>query len=348
MEDQATKKWLDAYKGTSTATTYKSCFKRFLKYVGMTGDEILASRKEDLKSPEIKTQRHWEEKVGEFKRYLKDKYSPNSVSVTFTCVRSFFDFHYSPLRLRKVDSVTDTTRTTSDYKFSKSELHKMSKIGDIIDAYIVTVGKSFGMRASDFIRLTRGHLEPYIDREPPIAIGEYPTQKEKVVAYPFIDPDAREIIKMMLEKMNAEGRIDPTEKMLTFRQPELTTRLKKLAKSIGITNGSKIIRFHNLRKFLCNRLSSIASESKWKQIVGKKSSEGAYVDELGLQEIYERVMPQTCWTTNASNHKKVTEMEVEIKRLKTIIKEMAVSGFKLGKLQLTKEAKEYLFGKEKA
>jgi len=74
-----------------------------------------------------------------------------------------------------------------------------------------------------------------------------------------------------------------------------------------------------LRAFLSDRLSAITSESKWKQIVGKAVSEGAYVSDLELRKIYERVMPQTCWTSNHTNHKKVIELEAEIKDLNKVI-----------------------------
>ena len=36
------------------------------------------------------------------------------------------------------------------------------------------------------------------------------------------------------------------------------------------------------------------SESKWKQIVGKKISEGAYINSESLRVDYTKVMPTTC------------------------------------------------------
>jgi hypothetical protein len=41
----------------------------------------------------------------------------------------------------------------------------------------------------------------------------------------------------------------------------------------------KRVRFHCLRKFLIDRLSAYASESQWKQIVGKAIGEGAHVSQ---------------------------------------------------------------------
>lgn len=50
-----------------------------------------------------------------------------------------------------------------------------------------------------------------------------------------------------------------------------------------------------MRKFLIDRLASIMSESKWKQIVGKVVSESAYVSEDSLRNDYERATKDTCF-----------------------------------------------------
>jgi len=328
--DNATNEWLDKQK-RGTRNTYRSAWRFFLKYVGMTGDEILARRKEDLKSEDINTQRHWENVLLDYQKHLKEKGdSPNHCRLITSAIRSFFNFHYSPMKFRRTETsklTGDKSRVTSDYKFTKDELYKMYQSGDLIDKYIITVGKSFGLRAGDFIELTRGHFEPYIDREVPIEIGVVYTQKRKAKAFPFVDQNARPIIKLMLKKMNVEGRTDPKEKMLTFGKTKLTLRLQRMAKRIGIKNGSKSIRFHVLRSFLIDRLSMVASESKWKQIVGKSISEGAYVSTLELRELYKKVLDQTSFSRNGNGRitnlqKVLSSLEDENGILKSRINEL--------------------------
>lgn len=131
----------------------------------------------------------------------------------------------------------------------------------------------------------------------PISIGEIQTQKEHVKAHPFIDSDALLIIKLMLDKMNREGRINPNERMLTFSDEiQLSRVLRRVADKAGVKYGNKRVRFHNLRKFLIDHLASYMSESKWKQIVGKKISEGAYVSPDSLATDYARAMGETTFT----------------------------------------------------
>jgi integrase len=315
--DKATHAWLDSYK-PSSRYTYQTNWKYFLEYAGMTGDQIIEDRKADKDYA-------WEKKTLEFKNWMTKQPSKRNPSETLGeytatgavgAVRSFFAYHRLELQFRRTESarLTEAKRKTEDYRFSREDLKKMAEFSDLEEEYVVVVGKSFGLRAGDFLKLTRGDLKPYIERPVPISIGEYSTQKESVPAYPFIDSDAQPVIKRMLEKMSREGRKDPNERMLTHKDSiQLTRILKRVAKKAGIEHGNKQIRFHCLRKFLCDRLSDVMSESKWKQVVGKTISEGAYVSADSLREDYQRAMEETAFT------KPVSEEEVELRVAKRLL-----------------------------
>lgn len=108
------------------------------------------------------------------------------------------------MEFRRTESVrlTEARRKYEDYRFSRDDLKKMVDVADLEEKYVVVAGKSFGLRAGDFLKMTCGDLEPYTDRPVPISTGEYAIQKESVPAYPFIDSDAKPVIKLMLEKMD--------------------------------------------------------------------------------------------------------------------------------------------------
>ena len=291
--DQATHEWLDSQK-KGTRKRYKGAWKKFLDFVEMTGDQVLEDRKTDA-------EHKWEKRVLAFKRWLIDEkgYAEYTATASAHAAASFFAFHYHKLKMRPSEGkrLRERTRKTEDYRFTREELKTMSEIGDLKTQYVVVAGKSFGLRVGDFLRLTRGDLEPYLDRPVPISIGEYATTKEKVKACPFIDADALPIIKRMIRQMDIEGRTAPTERILTLKSEiQLSNILKSLAAKAGINPGNKIIRFHCLRKYLTDRLSSYMAESKWKQIVGKKVDEKAYVSPDELQKPYAHAMVDTCWT----------------------------------------------------
>jgi hypothetical protein len=291
--DLATTEWLNSQK-KSTRLAYKSSWLHFLEFAKLSGDQILADRKTDKNFK-------WEKQVLAVKTWLVETkgQAENTAKSVTTAARSFFAFHRVGLEFRKPEKarLKEAHAKSEDYRFSVGDLQKMFNVANLVEKYVLTVGKSFGLRAGDFMKLTKGDLEAYIDREPPISIGAYNTQKEGVKAYPFVDVDAQPIIKLMLEKMTREGRIKPSERMLTYtHKMQLSRVLKRLVQKAGLNVGNKNIKFHCLRKFLIDHLSSYMSESKWKQIVGKSITESAYVSPEGLRQDYARATTETCFT----------------------------------------------------
>ena len=316
--DKATCEWLDSLK-KSTHMTYQTYWRHFLEFTGLTGDQIIADAKEDK-------EHKWEKRVMSFKEWLLTDKEFAEYTATAACMaaRGFFAFHYHKLEYRKGEAkrLTERRRKTEDYRFSLEDLKKMCDIADLEEKYVITAGKSFGLRAGDFLRLTRGDLEAYIDREIPISIGEYSTKKVGVSAFPFIDKDAQPIIKVMLDKMARDGRIDPQERMLTFKaEIQLSRVIRRVAERAGINFGNKTVRFHCMRKFLIDRLSSFMSESKWKQIVGKSISEGAYVSPDSLRTDYARAMGETCFT------RQITEDMASVAKKEALIAIAKTMGF---------------------
>jgi len=322
-----TQEWLQSQK-KHTAAAYKNYWRYFIEFLNKnptgymienkileaTGETILEERKTD-------TGHQFERKVLEFKAWMREvkKFADYTATTAAMAIRSFFAFHYVELKYRKTERerLRERTRKTEDYRFTKGDLYKMFITGNLVERYIVSAGKSFGLRAGDFVKLTRGDLEPYLNREPPISIGEYNTEKRGVTAYPFIDPDALPIIKAMISKMDKEGRTNPTDRILSYASDtELSRILRNLAAKSGIVPGSKRIRFHGMRKFLIDHLSSVMSESKWKQIVGKVIAEGAYVSADSLRDDYSKVLPETCFATVQSDVQKIANKEA----LETMLK----------------------------
>lgn len=289
--DSATNEWLSTQKD-STKITYSRYWRHFLTFVKLTGDEILADRRNDKDY-------RWEKKVLAAKVWAIEKgLAQNSAKSVTTAARSFFAYHREALQFRKTETrrLTEAHVLREDFRFSLPDLKKLFDVADLTEKYVLTAGKSFGLRAGDFLKLTRGDIEPYIDRETPIGLGALNTQKEGVKAYPFVDSDAQPVIKLMLEKMSREGRTQASDRILVFSDEiQLTRVLKRLAQKGGINIGGKIVRFHCLRKFLSDHLSSHMSSDKWKQIIGKTLSESAYVSPDSLREDYARAMSETCF-----------------------------------------------------
>ncbi len=305
--DETITKFMDSQK-ESTRVIYKSNFRYIMEYFGLTGKEILESRKADKEFI-------WERKAVELKQWAKEKGLSDTIGRGLVAIlRSFFVYYRVPLVFTRAETNKISgraARTTIDYALTNEDIAKLVFVADLREKYIVLGGKSFGLRAIDFIKFCYGTFRSInLTQETPIFLGETNTIKEGVTAFPFIDSDLQPIIKAILD---AGANHADNEQILTFSEKELTTVLQNLAKKANIQLGGKHLRFHCFRKYLCDRLSSVMSESKWKQIVGKSVSESAYISSLELRTDYAKVMKLTTISTNGNG--KVSHLAEEVTKL---------------------------------
>jgi integrase/predicted transcriptional regulator len=304
--DQTIIDFLNSQK-ESTRNIYKCNFQYILNFTGMTGKEILESKRNDKDFL-------WEKKAVELRQWAKAKgVSDSTAKSAVAILRSFFVYYRTPLvftraEINKVGAKGQ--RTTKDYVLTNEDIAKLVFVADLREKYIVLGGKSFGLRSIDFIKFTYGTFRGInLNQEAPISIGEIGTIKEGVPAYPFIDSDLVPTLKAMLEAGATHAN---NEQILTFDETELTTVLQRLAEKANLQLGDKHLRFHCFRKYLIDRLSTLMSDQKWKQIVGKSLSEGAYVSPLELRESYAKVMKLTT-VLNGNGNGKVNKIAEELR-----------------------------------
>jgi len=315
MEDLE-KNWLDSLK-TSSKRVYERGWEYFKEYCNMTTEQILEAKKQEENG-------EWKNKLFGFKKWLLEEkgLSPNTAKTATGIIRGFFQYYETPIMLRRNERIRidKASRSTRDYKFSRKDVAKMALIGNLEEQYILLAGKSFGLRASDFLRLTFGHFRQLdLTEELPIPLGEIYTTKKDIRAYPFIDSDSLPIIKAILE---ANKHRNDKDRIITVRTSELTVILQRLAHKANIQHGDSRIRFHNLRKFLITRLSASMSESQWKQIIGKSISEDAYVSTELLRKAFERALKDiTVMSGNGNGHS--AKVELLIKAIKQLEDENA-------------------------
>ena len=308
LGDKAVDEFLNAQTQQGTFKSYKTVLKQYLEYSQKTGQQLLDIKRND-KDFQV------ENSMLTYRKHILSKGKSENYAVgSVMTIRGFYSYYRLPLMFRRNDSrkLTEKSRTTTDYLFDKEDLAKMSLAGDLKERYVLLVGKSVGLRAGDFVKLTFGQFRSLkLDGEAPIAFGEIGTGKEKVKAYPFLDSDAVPIVKAWLE---SHKDAKDTELMAVNSESNLTIILQTLCQKAGmeIENGSihgKRVRFHCLRKFLIDRLSAYAGESQWKQVVGKAIGEGAYVSQDQLRGVYARAMKDLVINGNGLKVKKLVELE---------------------------------------
>ena len=307
LNDKAVDEFLNSQTKEGTFKSYKTVMKQYLEYTGKTGQELLDTKTAD-KDFQV------ENSMLNYRKYILSKGKSENYAVgQVMTIRGFYAYYRKPLMFRKQESrkLGEKNRTTEDIRFDKEDLAKMALAGNLKERYVLLVGKSVGLRASDFLGFTYGNFRSLkLDNEAPLALGETKTQKESVKAYPFLDSDAIPIVKQMLES-NKDAK--DSDRILNDTEDNLSVILQTLAKKAGmeIENGAvhgKRVRFHCMRKFLIERLSATSSESQWKQIVGKSIDESAYISQDQLRGIYQRAMPSLLINGNGKT-KKLMEIE---------------------------------------
>jgi hypothetical protein len=315
ISDPIVEEFLSSQTKRSTYFTYSSHMKLYLEFTQKSGKELIDMKKNDTDFEVEKT-------IFQYRKWLLEKgkseyYAASSVGG----IRGFYSYFRLPLTFRRTESkkLSEKNRSTEDYHFDREDLTKMALAGSLKERYVLLMGKSVGLRVGDFLSLTYGQFRcAKLDSEPPVALGEIGTVKEKVKTCPFLDSDAVPIAKAWLEShreaKDSARMIDDTENNLSIilqnlcQKAGMNVDFNEKGEGLGTIHGKRV-RFHCLRKFLIDRLSAYASESQWKQIVGKAIGEGAYVSQDQLRGIFARAMKDMVINGNGIKVKKLVELE---------------------------------------
>jgi len=301
--------WLANYQDQSLIQ-YKRAWRYWEKYLGDKDEKWILENKDS---------EDWGAHLVNFHRWIKKQpkqrgrgtLSDNTAKVYANGIRGYLKHVGVAVGLDKVQRTEITnveSQPTLDYPFDLRVKERLLRAALSEEEYIVSAGVSFGLRVGDFRRITRGMLEPLLDKDVPIQMPRIMTVKEGVPAYPFIDKDAYEAITRLLKEMDLQGRTKPSDRMLDLTSRQIGDTLKNLFKKAGINTAEYTVRFHILRKFLTDKLAGICAGDKWKTFVGKKTNT-PYVGHEG-RLAYQKVMEFTC----VDGHK-VRESNVRVERL---------------------------------
>jgi uncharacterized protein YeaO (DUF488 family) len=106
IRSPAIRYWQDelATKSDTTREIYLRDFLKFAEFTSKTADELIKQRQEDQISKDPKTQRQIESQLLKFIAAEKKKeLAPVILQTYFAALRSFFEIHYYPLRMRRGD-----------------------------------------------------------------------------------------------------------------------------------------------------------------------------------------------------------------------------------------------------
>lgn len=265
------------------------------------------------------------------------KLADNTRQVYTHGVRSFFSFHRLDLKLTRQQSRIlnrEPQPVMKYYEFTLEDIKRMARVAKPKERYVLLVGRSIGLRGGDFVLLKQGSFLAHLDEDPPCSLGEIFTTKEATYAKPFLDADAKEAAEAWLTILRAQGGYPlnfsdvgkslygADSRMIEIGEEELTEIIKKLVKKAGIQIGNERVRFHQLRVFLITRLSKVMEENRWKQIVGKKVPEKAYVKPFEIRDDFRKVIPLIAVSNQSViGSEELIKLRGEVERLHTRLSE---------------------------
>jgi integrase len=283
-----------ATKNSCTKDIYLKVFNKFLMFIGRTADELLRQRQKDQTNLDLKIQRRIESQLKQFiaKEAADQGFKPATLQLHFAAIRSFFEIHYYPLKMRRGDYPTGESlgvRAATKDMVLKAIENKETRNKAEAKAVILFL-KDSGLRASDARRLDYGDVREPLERGDDFIQITMITQKVKTTAKTFIGKEAIRALKEYLgARRKGSRRIPPetiTDKSPLFRTWESHTAqriprgtISTIVRTAFLRIGEKHLSAHSLRKYLQTSLEAANVNPNWiDQILGHKliNSRDAY------------------------------------------------------------------------
>jgi len=288
------KYWMESLAKRSEVTrkSYLKHMRAFCKAIGKTPDELIAQRKEDLKSDDLYVRHRIEMTLKKHIADLeKEGKSTGTQQQRYASIKSFFDCHYARLELLRTDypSGESIGKEPADRK----QIKLMMDVADPLQyRAMIAFLKDCGWRLGDVLKLKKGDITDLGD-------GYWNfkklTQKRRVVANSFVGPEATELMTLYLQKREKAGEKITDESPLFLSEkggfhknvPWVSAKISQIAQAVGAKNVSA----HSLRKYFQNTLENpdLHIQKSWiKQFIGKKlSSEDAPYVEHRTENLFE-------------------------------------------------------------
>lgn len=195
----------------STIESYLTVMPAFCQFVGKDPDQIIAERREQLRSDDEGIARTYERAVVRFYEHQK-KHMSESAAYRYAAstVRGFFGRNYVGLKFRRGDMRAPKTEK-HDYIPTVGEVKEICDAADIRDKAVIIMALQTGMAPVDLVGLKRPDFERVLESgEFPQSLGWLQRNKSREEFHPFLFRDSAVALKRYLltrrdnlEKLNA-------------------------------------------------------------------------------------------------------------------------------------------------
>jgi integrase len=199
--------WFNSLKGNesvhSTKYSWKLHLKRFCDWIGKTPDELIAERKEQLKSEDERVKHLAEMNIKQFLRALEEKgMAANTRNSYFMAIRNFYKRNYQELYFFRGDGPGNETALEGVRAANKDDVRKMLEVSNPRIKALILFIKDTGLAETDVAKLKLKDLgikevAQIFSMEAPISLIVR-RQKTKRLTITFVGKEAYESIKTTL------------------------------------------------------------------------------------------------------------------------------------------------------
>lgn len=279
--------WFKKASTKSTRDTWRHRWPRFAEWAAPElnckvdeVDEFICRDFEALPSNQFT--RKYQDVLAKFVAYLKQgENKVNTILGILGSVRSFFANEAMEIKIRR-GTLPTAQMAMGEHRFTLPELGAMYHVGDLESKARLSLAVALGWSIGDFIGLETKFVKEIVERgdEDGFAVFDYVRKKTKARVRGIITPDAVQDLKAYLPKVKGD-RLWSTRTVVGFNY-----WMRNMAKEAGIRQNGQI-RFHLLRKYVYDIVSSQVGVYEAKLLVGKRIP---LADETYLHGLEDRLL----------------------------------------------------------
>lgn len=321
------RRWLDGVAADHTGSeetqgTYARHLYNFCRFVGKDPDQLIAERKEQLKSEDPIVRDRAENMVRSFTLKVQKETTKQNARSNHAAIRSFYKYNRYPLQIRMPKAVF---RRIEPLTFE--ELKLIDDAADERERLIIRFLKDSGMSVDDVADITYGHIRRDFEKGEQFIHLNVIRKKEQIRYETFVGPNTVKAIKVWLKIRRHRGEKitddSPLFTTVTGRRKLTKRAIRAIVERAGKRVGVKAST-HRLRKFfdtymaLTVRSPAILRYWMGHSVVGS-DIEARYVipPEPEQRKLYAQAYSKINLMPAADLERRVAEIEKNQERLPT-------------------------------
>ena len=295
----------------STKRGYLLHFRNFCAWLKKTPDQLVEERRAELKSEDPYTQHTAEMNIKRYVGHLKELGKrPDTVRLAYYSIRSFYENHFLPLKLKRSDA---PKKGFPRRRATKKEVQQLLSFANLRERALLLFLRDSGLAVSDAAALSYGAIREELESGAEFCTIDIERKKSGIPQLTFIGPEAIESLKTYLEerRRGTQHLYPPSAKRKGMPPEEINDRsplfaqrdrtfsklngrdLSRIVKRLAEKAGAPTCTAHSIRKLFQTSLEEAGVPANWVMVMMAHKlggSEGYYSlpSKQQLREAYQR------------------------------------------------------------